>query len=569
VTFNTKVVRAAAVLALSLSYLAYVFHLVSRRFWTYGIGDWLDPSFINYLLEHWRHSLAHLNDPSSPPMYFPARHTLGYSHSLILYVPFYIAMRAFANPLIADNLTVFLVIECGIICLYLLLRKFVNLSAIEAIALTAFFCTSQNLINGATSAWAQRATVFLIPPIILLTLVAWTRRNPLLAFVAGLLAALLLPQDFPSALFAFLLLALFVAPVLLFSNARLDAKVALVLAALALAWTVYVTRFGGINVRLLGIKIASDRWEKPAAIAIVLLVYVVVRNNYKMLIRPAAIAFIVGAIAGVSIFLAIYLPAFREHSSFPHQQVVERLQQRDLMHVNVYDSPRPFLFAIAIVVMAWIPYFKIDGSGRVYALLLAIASLFALIAPVRLGNFSIWMTLFEPIPGLGAVRDPARVIHPYELALVLIAALLMMRHATNRAFRNVITTIALLLIVTYWNRDTFEFKRPVAAYEQWVDAPISIDGRCRSFFIKGASDSYIVRADHMWSLYGMDSAFIATKYSIPTLNGYSAWWPTDWNLANPQEADYMRRVDDWIRRNKLTGVCALDIDQRTMRPYRP
>ena len=70
----------------------------------------------------------------------------------------------------------------------------------------------------------------------------------------------------------------------------------------------------------------------------------------------------------------------------------------------------------------------------------------------------------------------------------------------------------------------------------------------------------------MWSLYGIDAMFIALKYGVPTLNGYSAWGPTDWGLANPQEAGYAASVRAWIDRYHLQNVCALDIDRRVMAP---
>ena len=75
------------------------------------------------------------------------------------------------------------------------------------------------------------------------------------------------------------------------------------------------------------------------------------------------------------------------------------------------------------------------------------------------------------------------------------------------------------------------------------------------------------RPGHMWSLYGVDSWFIAMRYGIPTLNGYSAWAPETWLLANPQEAGYIQAVQRWIGQNQLTEVCVLDIDARTMTPY--
>ena len=110
--------RTAPILVLSLGYLSFVFHVLDAGFWNAGIGEWLDPYFINFLLEHWHVTLSGLTNPASPPMYFPARGTLGYSHGLILYAPFYMAARTFLHPFQAYNVMLFLVLETGIMCLY-------------------------------------------------------------------------------------------------------------------------------------------------------------------------------------------------------------------------------------------------------------------------------------------------------------------------------------------------------------------------------------------------------------------------------------------------------------------
>jgi hypothetical protein len=75
------------------------------------------------------------------------------------------------------------------------------------------------------------------------------------------------------------------------------------------------------------------------------------------------------------------------------------------------------------------------------------------------------------------------------------------------------------------------------------------------------------RADDKRGLYNIDAMFIALRYSMPTLNGYSAFEPEAWGLANPHLPDYLKRVNEWIDRYGLRNVCALDIDNRIMRPY--
>lgn len=550
-----KLFRTSVVGALSLTYLAYVFHIFSPDFWRSGIGDWMDPYFINFLLEHWHHSFWHLTDPSSPLMFFPARHALGYSHGLILYAPFYLAVRPLLNPLIAHNVTLVLVMETGIICLYLLFRKFAKLSTLEAIVLTAFFCTSQNVINGSTGIWSQRLSVFLIPPILLLM----TSPRPVAAFLSGLLAGLLLTQDYPTAAFAVLVLGLTLSAPLFLSvwkSADRITRAILIAMLFVIAWGFYISITGGVDVRILGHRFASSEWTRPLLLAIALLAMVVVRTVRR--VTPWATAFTLGALTGIIIFLWIYLPAYREHHQFPEQNTIDALITR--FHPG--ETMRPFVFLV-ILILAWLPWFKIDRNARLSAVWFLVVSAIVFFVPLRIGDFSLWLTFFGPLPGFATIRDPTRIIYLYELAVVLAAAALMMRSTVR--FRAAVVATAVVLIATHWNRETFRFERPTEIYDAWVAAPIAIDPSCRSFFIKGASADYMSRSDNMWMLYGNDAMFIAALHSIPTLNGYSAWAPSGWELGNPQEETYPERVEKWIRRNGLTDVCAFDIERRTMR----
>jgi hypothetical protein len=73
----------------------------------------------------------------------------------------------------------------------------------------------------------------------------------------------------------------------------------------------------------------------------------------------------------------------------------------------------------------------------------------------------------------------------------------------------------------------------------------------------------------MSMLYSGDALFVSLDHSIPTLNGYSAWTPPGWALANPQESTYQENVSRWIAQNRLDNVCELDIERRTMSLRKP
>jgi hypothetical protein len=208
----TRILQTCAVVAGALLYASYVFRFGEGQFRSAGLGDWMDPYFINGLLEHWYRAARTWADPASPPMFFPTRHVLGYSHGLLLYAPYYVPLRAFLHPFQAHTATLLAVIVSGVLCLYLVLRR-AGLSFVEAVVLTAFFASSPNVMNGTTGVWSQRASVFLLPPILLLAQWAAAARAPLAlgaAFASGLLAALMYVQDFYTAHFALLLAAGFV-----------------------------------------------------------------------------------------------------------------------------------------------------------------------------------------------------------------------------------------------------------------------------------------------------------------------------------------------------------------------
>ena len=564
------------------------------------MGDWMDPYFINALLEHWHHSVWTLSDPASPPMYFPAPGTLGYSHGLVLYAPFYLAFRLVAHPFQAYNLTLFAVMLSGSVCLYPCLRRLFDLSFLEAFLLTAFFVSSPNIVHGPLGVWSQRASVFLIPPIVLLVLVSRRLKHRpagwLMAAVSGFLATALFTQDFYTAQFALLFLLFPAATMLVRSRAAIartlkglwrerrpwEALAASVLLA-AVAWTLVVTVSGGAGVSIAGLRVSSHDARRPAAIALVSAVLLMWRRGPRRVeadiraLGPWRSCFAVGAAAGVVMFGWIYLDVYREHAAFPEADLLSQLTQRDprgwtsaiafLRDLVAYDSARPFILIAAAAVLAWIPGLRPRAAPRHWLALAAVA-LLVLALPLRIGTFSFWRTFFEPLPGFSAIRDPRRVIYLFELAVVFAAGFIFSRPGYGRAHRAAVLLVVSLLMITLNQRDVFVYNRPNPVFDRWVASPIAIDDACRSFFVARGSPEYTSRSADMRTLYSLDAAFVALDRSIPTLNGYSAWTPQGWDLFNPEEAVYRARVERWIEAHRLTGVCALDIVSRTMSPVR-
>jgi hypothetical protein len=192
-------------------------------------------------------------------------------------------------------------------------------------------------------------------------------------------------------------------------------------------------------------------------------------------------------------------------------------------------------------------------------------SVIVLLVPLRLAELSLWRVLIEPLPGFDVIRDPKRIVYLYELAVAVAAAIFLARLREKSAAR---TAVLLLLVglVVLVRPDPFRYHRPVADFDRWVAGPVAIDPSCRSFYVARGSDRYMSRSEDMWGLYNIDALFVALDHGLPTLNGYSAWYPAGWQLHRPQEAGYDEAVAQWIARHGLSGVCEFDVDARAMTP---
>ena len=566
--------------AAAAAYLAFVFQLGTSAFRHAGMGDWIDPYFLNYLLEHWFVSVRTLDDPTSPPMFHPVPGTLGYSHSLVLYAPGYILLRLAFHPFQAFSLMLCAVMLIGSISLYAPLRRVLRLAVVEASALTAFFVASPNVLNAWIGVWSQRASVFLIPPILLVLAAAMrlpdSRRRTIAGFGFGLLSALLLTHDFYTPVLAAIAGAV-LAPAaggvrLLHVRAQFGRSRAahplLVVAVAVGVWAAWVWVSGGVSTEVLGLRVSSRDWRRPGLVAGVLAAVSMYRLRGQVadvLQRVARwkSAVAAGALTGFVVFLWIHAPAFREQRGFDYQQVLNQLV---VFGRSPYESLRTFAVAAVLAAAAWTPWFRVDPPTRRRITWLALGSVVVLILPMRIGDGSLWTVLYY-LPGLSAVRDPKRLVYFYELGFVLVVGLLLRRLAPRSWYRRLVIGLATVAIAIAPNSTTFYYARPNATYERWVEAPVDADASCRSFFVRPASALYASRPDASWSMYHLDAMFVALRERVPTLHGYSAWAPSGWGIGNPAAPDYLDGVNRWIVHTGLTGVCELDIERRRMTPY--
>jgi hypothetical protein len=591
-----RTAAASVVVVLAAAGVGSVFRIHTPLFWTAGLGDWLDPYFINSLLEWWYVAILRIENPVSPPVFHPVEGTLGYSHGLILFAPFYVPLRLVLHPFQAYNLAMFLVVLTGTLCLYAWFRRALQLSVVEAGVLTAFFAASPNVLDTGVNIWTQRASVYLVPPILLLVSAAVSgqgRRRLVWAFAAGLLATLLFTQDFYSAQFTFFFAGIWLLPrvllalrqVFAWTSGRPAARALLVLGVAAGVWTLIVAVSGGVSTQVLGVRIRSTDALRPGVLAAILLSAAgwwmrdaVPRPQVR---RPPGVvsAALVGVAGGAAVFLWIYLPVYLTYPGFAEEEYLRVLRERS---VSSLWSPIAFLrgyegFAtlrsfvlLLIAVAAGCLATRTNRPLRAGAAVVWLAAaLLVFLIPFRFGDFSVWGTFFRPLPGFDAIRDPLRIIYQFELAVVLGVALVLAGMRGRARTRGAVTGVGILLILLSPNRTVFEYNRPNSDFDRWVAAPVRVDPSCRSFYMAAGPAEYDARSHEPWTLYSNDAAFLAMRLGVPTLHGFSAWTPMDWHVRHPHAADFAWGVGDWTARHRLAGVCEMDVERRTMTPGLP
>jgi hypothetical protein len=512
-------------------------------FWDRMPGDRGDGRFIPFCLEHEYQSLRGNGSFASPPFFYPAKGTLGYSDVLLGFLPFYSSFRLIGfDPFGSMQGVLWIGTLLAFFLAFGFLRRGIGFGLIPS-ALGAAFYAFNNPRFQMTNHYQIQAG-FLLPAAA--WLIASSLRNPK-------------PKENG--------LDLRWAGALLLIDVQL-------LTSYYLGWFALAWGF----IFLLGMALDPATREG-------LREYV---HRQRRSLFVAVAAFFVGLIP----FFLIYLPAFASQAPRKYD---------DYLSLMPTWGSWFWMGALHPIEKSWASLLGMDSDfclepelrmswGWMVWLVLGLALGVFLrdlqkgdsdenkhsrhwVAPwaatlvlglmvLHWGEFSPWRWVFQYVPGASAIRGVGRIAVFMTLPVSVALAWVCQRSgiwaeglsdAKRRWF-----VVGAMVFVCLTVAEQFS-PPPSPGYSaskesaRLTQLAAGIPRNCEAFYIILPPQTPGSSAE--WSL---DAAWAAQVSGVPTLHGYSGTEPPGWNLGGLKRSDFQSRVQDWVQRNHLKGlVCEI------------
>lgn len=188
-------------------------------------------------------------------------------------------------------------------------------------------------------------------------------------------------------------------------------------------------------------------------------------------------------------------------------------------------------------------------------------------AGVRVGQHApVWALLWRFVPGAAAIRVPQRINLVLNLGVVIVCMfgleMLRRRLAAGGALAYVIPALlAGGLVVEQINFMPTHLISRNAEAQKFARIPPPPKG-CSSFYISdwsnSASGMHVTQTDAM---------LVAQQYDIPTIDGYSSWFPTGWDLMWAPRGHVTTAANDWAKQKGVSdGLCVLEMNWGVWKP---
>jgi hypothetical protein len=220
-------------------------------------------------------------------------------------------------------------------------------------------------------------------------------------------------------------------------------------------------------------------------------------------------------------------------------------------------DPPPSTLGLGVVTTALVILGLWAGRKSTAHVTIGLSMVILMALCTRFGDHSLWNLLRPAIPGAASIRAVFRV----GVAMLLPASILAASAFSKSGSRPLWAIIASLIIVVE------QASRPVATYAaaderrraEWLASKISVG--CSSFFFTVPLDAG-EPALGPWR-YHSDAFMAEALTGVPTLNGYSGYFPTGYELYNngsmtqDQHEGILRNLRQWVADHHIQNPCVI------------
>lgn len=171
-------------------------------------------------------------------------------------------------------------------------------------------------------------------------------------------------------------------------------------------------------------------------------------------------------------------------------------------------------------------------------------------------NYSIFQFFFESIPGLSAIRVPARILILISGILILLIHLVfdeLFKSLKGKSRQSIIALSVVILPIIFIDQIRFEtvsWQKDDYVSNDFYDAALVAQEKCESFYLNSEGEE--------WWDDQLSAMIISAQLNFPTINGYSGGYPAAYPSQPWRSVTQINEVIQWLSKSDaLNSACLI------------
>ncbi len=537
---NTKVSLAVSLILITLAELFFLRELFSIPTIDSVIGSLGDGVLTPLLTEHWYKALTSNNSFVDLIAFYPVKNTIAYSDMLLVYAAPYSLLRLFGLDIfLSYKIVLILTHVFGSFSMFYLLKKTFKLGYMPSLIGVVIF--SYSISQYTTRNHTQLLALSYVPLLII--------------FLFNFLKRINFDKHFQKTRIKYGVASIIVLA-LLFYNSYYIAYFTMVFCLILLSVSLFYLNSHKINFFAVS-KTFVKEYKKEIIFYICFGIFVML--PFVLLYLPAAV--VIGARGWGN--LVSQLPVFS-----------------DFFNMNKYSNYGDYGFSFIVILSVALSFlhfkkysletlktnntFSALREYNISIYLLTVSIIISCLMLVKVNNLSLWIFILHFLPGASAAIAAKRYLYFLILPIAIVVAFYInnCQLKSNSNNKYILFTIIFLILVFSENIFTtrHKFDRIAQSLEYLEHAVVAPPSDAEIMYV--ISDKTDPEAQ-------LEAWFVANKYNLKTINGYSGSVPKDWNLHNNVDIDlYIAEVDKWIEMHELTNVYSYNVAENKWEKHR-